>query len=319
MKISALTDIVEGELLNSPAISFVTQIHTDITKVNDGDAYFTDNQADLDKAVQKGVFAVIIDFIPQINDNEIAWIKVDKLTKAKTNILRYFLLQKQSSFIHIDEVFYQLLKLFKTKEFIEKTLILTNDITSDFEVLNSYENNKTIFCTNLKFLQAISPNVNVLTYKEYDIKNLTIHSLFELSFSYKDRFFEHIRLPKVYLDYFIQIAELFEYKLDLKRLNNFELFKPIFINKSTQIVPMGQTNRFILANENEDISTKEINFLKQFYSYAKLIIIDVTSFDNNEIFSQIKKLNFNALYLKGKDIKHINNILEQNNSLEKLF
>ncbi len=319
MKISALTDIVEGKLLNNPAISFVTQIHTDLTKLNDGDAFFTDNQTDLNKAISKGIFAIIIDFIPEISDDEIAWIKVENLEKAKTNVLRYYLLQKKSSFIHIDEVFYQFLYLFKTKGLVEKTLILTNDITKDFEILNSYENNKTIFCTNLEFLQAISPNVNKLIHKDYDIKNLTIHSLFEISFSYKDRFFEHIRLPKVYLNHFLQIAELFEYKIDLKRLNGFEPFKPIFINKSIQVVPIGQTNRFILANNNEDICSKEIEFLKQFYSYAVLIVIDVTSFSDNEIFSQIKKLNFNALYLKGKEIKHISKILEQNNNLEKLF
>lgn len=319
MKISALTDIVEGTLLNTPAISFVTQIHTDLRKLNDGDAFFTDNQDDLNKAIKKGIFAIIVDFIPPISDSEIAWIKVEDLRKAKTNILRYYLLQKNTSFIHIDDIFYQFLNLFKTKELIAKTIILKDDITKDFETLYNYENNKTIFCTNLKFLQDISPNVNRLTYKDYDIKNLTIHSLFEVSFSYKDRFFEHIRLPKVYLNHFLQIAELFEYKIDLKRLNGFELFKPIFINKSTQIVPMGQTNRFILANTNDDISNKEIDFLKQFYSYAVLIVIDITSFSDDEIFSQIKRLNFNALYLKGKDIKHINNILEQNNSLEKLF
>ena len=319
MKISALTDIVEGELLNSPAISFVTQIHTDLTKVNDGDAYFTNNQDDLKTAIKKGIFAIIVDFIPDISDNEIAWIKVDNLTKAKTNILRYKLLQKKTVSIHIDTIFNQLLNLFKTKEFIEKTLILTDNIDKDFEALNNFENNKTIFSTNLNFLEAISPNVNRLTYKSYDIKNFTIHSLFEISFSYKDRFFEKIKLPKVYLNHFLQIMELFEYKLDLKRLNHFELFKPIFINKSVQIVQMGQTNRFILANTNEDVSNLEIEYLKEFYNYAIIKIIDITSFNDDEIFLELKKLDFNALYLKGTDIKHINKILEQNNNLEKLF
>ncbi|MEA3498214.1 MAG: hypothetical protein U9R16_04060 [Campylobacterota bacterium] len=319
MKISSLTDIVEGKLLNAPAISFVTQIHTEITKVNDGDAFFTDNQDDLNKAIQKGIFAIIVDFEPLITDNEIAWIKVENLTKAKTNILRYKFSERKSVFIQVDEVFYQLLNLFKTKELIEKTEILTNNITKDFELLNNLPNDKTIFSTNLKFIEAISPNINILTTKDYDIKNLTIHSLFEISFSYKDKFFEHIRLPKVYLNYFIQILELFDYKIDIKRLNSFELFKPIFINKSTQPVSLGQTNRFILANSNDIICNKEIEFLKEFYSYAIIKVIDVSLFTDEEIYLSIKKLNFNALYLKGKDIKHINNILEQNNNSVKLF
>ena len=114
MQISALTDIVEGKLLNKPSISFITQIHTDLKKVNDGDAYFTDSQDDLDKAIIKGVFALIVDFTPKVCDKEIAWIKVDDLNKAKTNILRYQLLQKQIISIHINQIFHHLLTIFKT-------------------------------------------------------------------------------------------------------------------------------------------------------------------------------------------------------------
>ena len=48
MQISDLTDIVEGQLQNTPAISFITQIHTnitaleikDITNVNEGKSSF---------------------------------------------------------------------------------------------------------------------------------------------------------------------------------------------------------------------------------------------------------------------------------------
>ena len=319
MKISALTDIVEGKLLNTPAISFVTQIHLNINKLNDGDAFFANNQAEIDNAIGKGIFAIIVDSMPNITDDEIAWIKVENLKKAKTNTLRYFLVQKNTSFTYIDSVFYKFLNLFKTRDSINNILTLSNNITKDFELLNNLETDKTIFCTNLKFLQAISPNINKLRCKNYKIKNLTIHSLFEVSFSYKDKFFEHIKLPQVYINRFMQIIELFEYKIDLKRLNNFELFKPLFINKSRQVVPNGQTNRFILANDDKDICKKEIKYLKQYYNYAIVVIIDMSLFNDDEIFLQIKKTEFNALYIKGKNIKDINKILEQNNSSEKLF
>ncbi len=319
MKISALTDIVEGKLLNTPAISFVTQIHTEIQRVNEGDAYFADSQTDLTKAIEKGIFAIIVDFVPDISDLEIAWIKVESLTKAKTNILRYLYLQKNISFIYVDHILYQFINLFKTKELKTEILLLKDNITKDFELLYNNQNNKKVFSTNLQFLKNISPNVENIICQNFKVKNLTIHSLFEISFSYKDKFFEHIRLPKVYLDYFLQITELFEYRIDLKKLNSFELFKPIFINKATQIVPNGQTNRFILANDNENICNIEINFLKEYYSYAIVIVLDVSFITGDEIYLEIKRLNFNALYLKGKDIKYINKILEKNNSSKKLF
>jgi ferrochelatase len=318
MQISALTDIVEGKLLNSPSISFITQTHTNIKKVNEGDAFFAENNKEIEFAIKQGAFAIIVNFEPEIIDTEIAWIQVNDFTKALTNVLRYKLLEFKTQFIHTNKIFFNLLDIFKTKE-LSNVVLLKNNLSEDFEILNNLENNKLVFGTNLQFLNAISGEVMILKNKEYSIKNLTSHSLFETSFSHKDKFFDKIKLPTVYINDLIQQLELFEYKLELKKLNNFNLFKPIFVNKSKEIVPYGQTNRFILASSDHDIADIEINYLIKHYGYGKIKVLDTTTLTDDEIYKNIKRLNFNALYCKGSAIDKITSILEKNHTIDTLI
>lgn len=311
MQITALTDIVEGELLNSPAISFITQIHTNISKVNEGDAFFATSKSEIQKAIKKGAFAIIFDFDFDIIDDEIAWIKTLNMNKSISNILRFKLLEYKIKYIHTNKIFFNLLGIFKTKE-LSHVLQLSNDIKENFELLNYCTKDKIIFGTDLKFLNAIGTDILSLKEQKYDVKNLTMHSLFETSFSYKDKFFDKIKLPKVYINDMIQQLELFEYKLDLKKLNHFELFKPLFINKSFQIVPFGQTNRFIVANKDNDVAKIEIEYLKKYYNYANVVILDATFLPYSELFLKIQTITFNALYIKGVSIETILKILEDN-------
>lgn len=318
MQISALTDIVEGKLLNSPAISFITQIHTNVKKVNEGDAFFALNSKDLQTAINNGAFAVICQFEPEITDNEIAWIYVDNIYKAVTNTLRYKLIKSKCNFIKIDKVLYNLISHFKTKN-NDNMILISDNIIDDFETLYTIDTEKTIYSNNTTILKKISPDIQTIEYQPHNIKNLTCHSLFETSFSYHNRFFDKIKLPSVYIDHFIQLMKLFNYELDIKKLNSFDMFKPLFINKSNQIVPFGQTNRFILSNIDNIISDIEINYLYIFYKYGQIKVIDAKVLSEKEIFEYIKLSDYNALYFKNITIEQIAIILEQNYKEHNLF
>jgi len=318
MQISALTDIVEGRLLNSPSISFITQTHTNIKKINEGDAFFAQNQLDIEEAISKGAFAIITDFTPNILDNEIAWIQVEDFLKSVSNILRYKLLEHKNKFIKTNKIFFNLLNIFKNKE-LANVILLQNDLVKDFEILNSLESEKLIFGTDLELLNAISGDVMILENEQFNILNLTSHSLFETSFSHKDKFFDKIKLPTVYINDLLQQLELFNYQLDLKKLNNFNLFKPVFLNKSKQIVPYGQTNRFILANQDSDIARIEIDYLKEYYSYGDIQILDTLGLSDDEIFYKIKSIDCNALYCKNITIDSVISILERNHKIDTLI
>jgi len=141
-----------------------------------------------------------------------------------------------------------------------------------------------------------------------NIKNLTQHSLFTTTFSYKSKLFYKLRLPSMYIDYFLSIYNFLDLELDTNKLNNFKYFSPIFINKYFEIVDFGKSNKFILFNNNNSLIENEIKYLKSNYSYAKIKIIDKFK-DDNDLLRQIKKDNFNALYIKGKVKKDIETLL----------
>jgi ferrochelatase len=318
LQISALTDIVEGKLLNSPSISFITQIHTNVNKINEGDAFLATNEKDISLAIKKGAFGIISQFSPNIVDEEIAWIKVDNIQKAITNTLRYKLVQYKISFVYVDKVFFHLLEVLKTKD-MNEILLLSDNIYKEFETLQSIEENKIVFCFDRSLLKAISPNITELNVKTFKINNLTNHSLFENSFSYKNMFFDKVKLPYLYINHILTLQELFQYKLDFKRLTQLKLFEPIFINKSSQIVSFGQTNRFIIANSDSSIYKDQIKYIYDFYKYGDIKILETINLGDNEIYEFIKNNKFNALYIKDKNISQIENILQQNDISSKLF
>ncbi|MEA3289681.1 MAG: hypothetical protein U9Q04_05800 [Campylobacterota bacterium] len=318
MKINSLSDIVEGKLLNSPAISFITQIHTNVKKVNEGDAFFAFCEKEIKEALKNGAFAIITQFEPNITDDEIAWIKVDDILKAITNTLRYKLLKHNHTLIKVDKILYRMIKHFIPKN-NENTTLLSNNILNDFETLYSIKSEQIVYSTNMNILKAISPDIKVTSTKDYKVQNLTCHSLFETSFSYDGIFYDKVKLPYHYINYFLELGYLINDTIETKKINTFDLFKPLFINKSSQMVPFGQTNRFIIANKDHHIAQYEIDYLQEHYKYGDIKTLEARSLEDDELFKIIKLHNYNALYIIGKNIDSVTKILQQNDKSYNLF
>jgi ferrochelatase len=221
------------------------------------------------------------------------------------------LLNYTIEYISVDKIFLKILSILKTKT-LSNIVLLTNDIFQDFELLKDCDKDTLIFGINSNFLSAIGTDTKTVIHKKYNIKNLTSHSLFETSFSYQSRFFDRLKIPKVYIDTLLQILELFDYSLDLTRLDNSTLFKPIFINKGNKIVNFGQTNQFILANNDIEIANLEIKYLEENYCYGTIKIVNGTNLSEIQILNTIKKSTFNALYFIGLENKTIIKILQKN-------
>ena len=113
MKISSIVDIVDGELLNSPSISFINNISNDAKKVKTSDMFIAKNIEDLKIAITNGAYAVIFEKDFEVIDNEIAFIKVKNLELALLKIVRYKLSTlKIKSYFCTDETF-DMLKLYQ--------------------------------------------------------------------------------------------------------------------------------------------------------------------------------------------------------------
>ena len=54
MQISSILDIVDGSLLNSPSISFIYSIKTNVSKVKEGDLFLARNLDEIQQAIKNG-------------------------------------------------------------------------------------------------------------------------------------------------------------------------------------------------------------------------------------------------------------------------
>lgn len=318
MQIRTLTDIVNGELLNSPSISFITQIDTLASKVNDGDLFISNNLNDIHQAIENGAFAVIFSEVSLkkelLNiDNEIAWIKVDCIENALFKLARFILSSKEIKSYSCDEIFFEFLnKLLTNKKNID---LLSNDIFQDFRTLINLEENSYLISSDLQYLQKIQPLSTPIVVSKKKVENVTIKSIFRCSFSYSGYMFNSIKLPYLYINHFLSLIEFIgrtkalETSIDVNSLKNIEFLSPIFIDKNFDIVDFGKSNQFILTNNNGKLYSSQVEYIKQYYNFGNLHIIE--EFRNDEdLLSQIKENGFNALYILGKNKKEVIQLLE---------
>ena len=332
MKISSIVDIVDGELLNSPSISFINNISSDANKVKTSDMFIAKNIEDLKIALQNGAYAVIFEKDFEVIDNEIAFIKVKNLELALLKIVRYKLSTlKIKSYFCTDETF-DMLKLYQNNH-TKPIFLISKNIEKTFKFIDDIKDGDILISKNKKLLESIYPDCKEFEKKldENSIKNLIKHSLFELSFSYKDIYFSKLRLSKIYLNSFLNIYDFFKGNIDISKLKLYSNFKAIFIDKDFQPIESGKSDSFIICQTNKNLIPIEIAYLKNEFRYAKTIFVSkykISFLDEKEqiiinniedLKNILKNLKFNCVYLIGFTNQESFEFLQNSQKLQALF
>ncbi|MGJ0339280.1 peptidoglycan synthetase [Aliarcobacter cryaerophilus] len=332
MKISSIADIVDGELLNSPSISFINNISSDANKVKTSDMFIAKNIEDLKIALQNGAYAVIFEKDFEVIDNEIAFIKVKNLELALLKIVRYKLSTlKIKSYFCTDETF-DMLKLYQNNH-TKPIFLISKNIEKAFKFIDDIKDGDILISKNKKLLESIYPDSKEFEKKldENNIKNLIKHSLFELSFSYKDIYFSKLRLSKIYLNSFLNIYDFFKGNIDISKLKLYSNFKAIFIDKDFQPIESGKSDSFIICQTNKNLIPIEIAYLKNEFKYAKTIFVSkykISFLDEKEqiiinniedLKNILKNLKFNCVYLIGYTNQESFEFLQNSQKLQALF
>ena len=332
MKISSIVDIVDGELLNSPSISFINNISSDANKVKTSDMFIAKNIEDLKIALQNGAYAVIFEKDFEVIDNEIAFIKVKNLELALLKIVRYKLSTlKIKSYFCTDETF-DMLKLYQNNH-TKPIFLISKNIEKAFKFIDDIKDGDILISKNKKLLESIYPDSKEFEKKldENSIKNLIKHSLFELSFSYKDIYFSKLRLSKIYLNSFLNIYDFFKGNIDISKLKLYSNFKAIFIDKDFQPIESGKSDSFIICQTNKNLIPIEITYLKNEFRYAKTIFVSkykISFLDEKEqiiinniedLKNILKNLKFNCVYLIGFTNQESFEFLQNSQKLQGLF
>jgi ferrochelatase len=307
MQISSVTDIVGGRLLHKPLISFITQIHTNPSKINEGDLFIAFNHKDVSLAIENGAFAILFSDSIEIIDREIAWIRVKNLEYSVGKLLRFILSSKNIKSIYCDDISFEFLTIFSSLN--QNIILLKNDIKYDFELLKNIDN-KILCATNYQYINILSALTKKLKIKNFDLFNFIIHSLFFTTFSYKNKLFYKVRLPSIYINHCLSVIEFLDIELDISKLKDFKFLNPLFLNKNFEIIDFGQSNKFILGNENLILVKKEIDFINNIYCYGKLIVIK-NDLNDIDIIDNVKNIDFNIIYIIGKSNQAIRDIFSK--------
>ncbi len=327
MQISSILDIIDGRLLNQPSISFIYSIKTNPFKVKEGDLFIVQDIEDIDLALENGAFALIVDKDLDITDKEIAWIKVSSLEDTMVKLSRYLLSNKKITAFYCNKVSYELFQILKKATLHFNIKLLPQKLDKFFKMIDELEENDTLICKDQKILDKIYPvNFNFNT-KKYDIKNLIEHSIFETTFSYQDKYFSKLKISSLYITEFLDVYSYLGFKADLNKLRQFNNLKPIFVDKLINHVDFGRSDKFLIAQKDDELVLKEVKYLEQKYSYAKVLYlttkdiddnqnIDYTFIDSlNELKQYLKKTKFNGVYFIGVSYDELyEQISKQNNT-----
>ena len=324
MQITSITDIVGGELQNSPSISFIYNIKTNANRVIEGDLFLANNEQNLQIAINNGAFGIIYDFETTIFDKEIAWIKVDSTKSALEKLFRFKLASLDLKVFYCDNITYNMLELFKNSN---KNIKLISSVLDDStKIIENVSVEEILFCSNAELLNRIYPNYCNFGEEDdgYELKNLIEHSLFETSFSYKDNYFSRLKISSLYIKNFLDVYNFFDQDIDLARLKKIDNFKPIFVDKFLNIIEFGRSDKFILTQKEIKIANCEIDYINKRYKYAKTLYLTkkyikdlneeqhlLEDVENLKEFLKTKK--FNCVYIIGYDFNEVEQTLSKSN------
>lgn len=319
MQITSILDIIDGRLLNHPSISFIYSLKMIASKVREGDLFIARDLDDISLAVQNGAFAVIVDKIYPIIDKEIAWIRVDDLDRCLIQLLRYKLAHFNLKAFYCEKISYDLLNVFSTSS-NKNIKVIPNSLDDFIKYINDIEDGDILVCNDSELLNKLYPNNNDFISNKYQIENLIEHSLFEISFSYKDNYFSKLKIPAIYLNQFLSIYEFLDTQLDYSKLKSFSHLKPLFLDRNMNLTDFGKSDKFIIAQNSKNLIKEEIDFLRSKFSYAKIIFLTskyINELDNQQILIEdiksiktvLKNHSFNAAYIVGFEFEDLSSNL----------
>jgi ferrochelatase len=331
VQITSLNDIIQGELLNSPAISFIYNVKTNVNKIQEGDLFFALKHDDIELAIANGAFAIVVENNISILDNEIAWIQVENIHKAIVKYIRYKLSSFELKAYYCDTISYELLKVFSSNVTQQPFWLISSNLSATLNHLNEIKNNDVIVCNNQELLNSIYPANEDFNTSTYSIENLIEHSLFETSFSYQAYYFYRLKISSLFINQLLTVFNFLHLlPTDLHKLKKFNCFKPIFIDKFFNACEYGKSDKFVLIQEKKELALNELEYIQRKYKYAKTIIISKEAINIapfmytqishvEDIFDVLNNTSFNAIYIIGFKKQKIEELFKNNNTTNALL
>ncbi|MDR0408166.1 MAG: hypothetical protein LBH45_04575 [Campylobacteraceae bacterium] len=274
MIIENLTQICFGHLLREPLVKAVTSFTCKSDKVVSGGAFFAlkGTKEEIAEALENGAYAIIHEQNIQIDDNEIAWIKVDSIKKAMIRFMRFLVETNEINVVYMSVLQFDMLNSFKLQF---KNISVDGDISEVFLKITDLESQSYIFSKNRELLEQISPQFESID-KSAEATVLQSHSIFKTTFVCAESYFKDFMMPNLFIPEFAAVVTFLkdkslEFKVDSIERNGH--FEPIFVNTALEARPFGSTHQAIIIETDEKLFEKEEEWIKKHVSDNYLLVL----------------------------------------------
>ncbi|MDR1613942.1 MAG: hypothetical protein LBS26_00015 [Campylobacteraceae bacterium] len=274
MIIENLAQVCSGYLLKEPLVKSVTSFTCKCDKVTNGGAFFAleGTKEEIGEALKNGAYAIIHEQNITIDDNEIAWIKVDSIQKAMIRFMRFLVETNEINAVHVSLLQFDMLNSFKLHF---KNTHLSGEICEAFLEVTSLEPKSHIFSKNKELLEQISPQFESMD-EEAEAVILQSHSIFKTTFVCAESYFKDFMIPPLFVPNFAAVVTFLKKKsLDFK-IDSIEKsghFEPIFVNTALEARPFGSTHQAIIIESDEKLFEREEQWIKKYVSEDYLLVL----------------------------------------------
>lgn len=317
MRISEIVEIVQGQLLNKPSIVSAEQIITDLSKVQKGDLFISDDKNAISQALQQGAYAIISSLNLEVDsEDEVAFILVENISESIMRLIRYKLLVQHIKLILLQGVDFAIAKEIIYDE--RARFLSTQNAKSSLEqMLNLLDEQATFLIVDNKDIAPLSFEVIELD-KTKQSSLITISSnLFDSTIFYEGTQFR-INIPSMFLNNLSSIIYLCnqnEINLRLDRFHSIPFFRPNFISAFGTLSNFGQTSKVAIAEKDIEIFKKYMAYIANNATWGKIIFIVPSIYvdifeqiaqtfsyeDTEEICKCLRKEKFNFALILGID------------------
>lgn len=323
MRLENVIALTNATLLNTPYVTSFSGLSYEAKSVKRGSLFIAKNSSEIELAILNGAYGIVFDAPTQISDNEIAWIKVDDVSRALSRILRFHILDKNIKAYECDEITLKLSLQIMTDSTLK---ILNGDIYATFKELWEIEQNSVVLFTPKLTCKEIFINPKSMPKLASSKINIIEQTLFETSFIYDDKYYERQLLSPFFIPYLEILLHLLKSEKINFRITSFSSishFEAVFTNKNFEAKDFGTSDKVLIFEPSFELIEAQIGFLQRQANWAKLIYIipavkkkNIQNMQN--IFTYTTQLDIIDI-LKDVDF-HFALIAEQNKSLlEKSF
>ncbi|PAF46368.1 hypothetical protein BKH46_07820 [Helicobacter sp. 12S02634-8] len=271
MRVNEAVEIVNGKLAATPSISAFNGVATKIAEVKRGCLFIAKDPSEIDGAIALGAYGVVYDKYAQMVDGEIAWIRVDSIQDAMIRLVRYQFLRDNIEVFYVSAIEYAIASQIITDttigffddgleeilSFMSKQVGLRSVVIKDEALLSLV----------LEYTQAVIP-------QELPFKVL-VATLFDTKINYKLSHYT-LKLPSLFLPELGSVIEMcvaHHIAFDLGRFCAIPYMCPYFINAHAHLVPYGQTDCVVVAEENIELYKKYAAYIASQAKWGKLVLL----------------------------------------------